>query len=151
MSSTPSSPIATVSTAAVRAGRIVSAIPALFLLFDGATKLMMIKPVVEGSAQLGYPPGVVPGLGATVLACLALYLWPRTSVLGAILLTGFLGGAVATHVRVGNPLFTHVLFPTYLGALVWGGLWLRDARVRALFPLPFRTARRQPVLVRRVA
>lgn len=88
--------------------------------------------VVDGAKQLGYAPDIVFSLGVTLLSCVAAYLFPRTSVLGAMLLTGYLGGAVATHVRVGSPLFTHVLFPTYVAALLWGSLVLRDARVRAL-------------------
>ena len=86
----------------------------------------------DGTAQLGSQPHHLPILGAIQLACLALYLLPRTAPLGAVLWTGYLGGAIAVHVRVGNPLFTHVLFPTYVAALLWGGLWLRDRRVRAL-------------------
>lgn len=87
---------------------------------------------MEGTLQLGYPASVLPGLGILLLACTLLYAIPRTSVVGAVLLTGYLGGAAATQVRVGNPLFTHVLFPTYFAALVWGGLFLRDRRVRNL-------------------
>ncbi len=113
-------------------GRILSGIAVLFLLFDGATKLVKLAPVVEATVQLGYPERAVVPIGALVLIGTALYLVPRTAVLGAIFLTGFLGGAVATHVRVGNPLFTHALFPTYVAALLWGGLALRDARLRAL-------------------
>jgi len=90
---------------------------------------------VEGTLQLGYPESVILGLGIILLACTVVYLMPRTAILGAILLTGYLGGAVATHVRVGSPLFSHVLFPVYLGVLIWGGLYLRDERLRALFPL----------------
>ena len=96
---------------------------------------MKPAPVVEGTVQLGYPESVLLGLGIVLLACTVLYVIPRTAILGAILLTGYLGGAVATHVRVGNPLFTHVLFPVYLGVLIWGGLYLRDERLRALIPL----------------
>jgi DoxX-like family len=93
-----------------------------------------VQPVIDGTTQLGYPPDIVFSLGVTLLSCVVAYLIPRTSVLGAVLLTGYLGGAVATHVRVGNPLFTHVLFPTYVAALLWGGLMLRDARLRAFLP-----------------
>jgi hypothetical protein len=107
----------------------------LFLLFDSAIKLMVIDPVVESFGQLGYPVSVSVGIGLLELVCLVLYVIPRTSVLGAILLTGYLGGAVATHVRVGSPMLTHVLFPIYVAALVWGGLFLREARLRALVPL----------------
>ena len=90
---------------------------------------------MESFGQLGYPVSLALGIGAVELACLVLYVIPRTSVLGAILLTGYLGGAVATHVRVGSPLLTHVLFPIYVAALVWGGLFLREGRLRALVPL----------------
>jgi DoxX-like family len=116
-------------------GRIMSALPALFLFVDAVGKLVKPAPVVEGTLQLGYPESVILGLGIVLLACTVLYVIPRTAILGAILLTGYLGGAVATHVRVGNPLFTHVLFPVYLGVLIWGGLYLRDERLRALIPL----------------
>jgi hypothetical protein len=107
----------------------------LFLLFDAIIKLIKIRPVVEGFARLGYPEGVAVPIGALLLVCVIIYVIPRTSVLGAILLTGYLGGAVATHVRVGDPLFSHVLFPTYVGLLIWGGLYLREERLRALVPL----------------
>jgi hypothetical protein len=116
-------------------GRGLSAVAALFLLFDGTGKLLGVQPVVEGTARLGYPPEIVFSLGAILLSCVLAYMIPRTSILGALLLTGYLGGAVATHVRVENPLFTHILFPTYIGALIWGGLILRDGRVRALLPI----------------
>ena len=118
------------------AGRILSALPILFLLFDSVAKLMRLPPVLEGMAKLGYSDNVAGPLGITLLICVVLYAVPGTSVLGAILLTGYLGGAVATHVRVGDPLLSHILFPTYVAALVWGGLYLRDTRLGAL--LPFR-------------
>lgn len=102
------------------AGRITSALPALFLLVDGAMKLVKPAPVVEATVRLGYPESVIFGLGIVLLACTVLYLVPLTSILGAILLTGYLGGAVATHVRVGENLFS-VFFPVLLGVLVWGG------------------------------
>ncbi len=117
------------------AGRILSGLPALFLLFDSVGKLVKPAPVVEGTVRLGYPESVILGLGMVLLACTVVYLIPRTSVLGAILLTGYLGGAVATHVRVGAPLFTHVLFPVYVGIMLWGGLYLRDDRLRTLVPV----------------
>jgi len=117
------------------AGHIVSAIPVLFLLFDSVIKFTAIEPVVESFGQLGYPISLAVGIGVVELVCLVLYVIPRTSVLGAILLTGYLGGAVATHVRVGSPLLTHILFPIYVAALVWGGLFLREGRLRALIPL----------------
>ena len=113
-------------------GRVLSGIAVLFLLFDGAGKLFQVQPVIDGTLQLGYPRDIVLSLGVILFTCVAAYVIPRTSVLGALLLTGYLGGAVATHVRVGNPLFSHVLFPTYVAALLWGGLILRDARVGAL-------------------
>jgi hypothetical protein len=98
-------------------------------------KLIPLNVVVEASEQLGIPAGLARTLGVLTLACTLLYAFPRTSVLGAILLTGYLGGAVASHLRVGDPLFTHVLFGVYLGVLIWGGLYLRDGRLRTLIPL----------------
>ncbi len=115
-------------------GRITSALPALFLLMDGVMKLFKPAVVVQATVQLGYPETVIVPLGIVLLACTILYLIPVTSILGAILLTGYLGGAVATHVRVGEGLFP-VSFPIILGVLLWGGLWLRNERLRALIPL----------------
>lgn len=126
---------APVSAKRLWAGRIASGLPALFLIVDGVMKLAKPAPVVEGTVQLGYSETVIVPLGIVLLACTVLYLIPRSSVLGAILLTGYLGGAVATHVRVGDPLFSHVLFPVYLGVLIWLGLYLRVDRVHALIPL----------------
>ena len=122
-----------VSVPARWTGRVLSTLAAAFLAFDAVIKLLVIRPVVDSFAQLGWPVHLAVTIGVLELACLALYLVPRTAVLGAVLLTGYLGGAIATHVRVENPLFSHVLFPTYVAALVWGGLWLRDRRVGALF------------------
>ena len=116
-------------------GRVLSGLAVLFLTFDAAIKLLRLPMAIDGTTQLGYPAGVVLPLGVVQAICLALYLIPRTSVLGAVLWTGYLGGAIATHVRLGNPLFTHVLFPVYVALLLWGGLWLRDPRLRALLPL----------------
>jgi hypothetical protein len=116
-------------------GRTMSALPALFLLVDAVGKLVKPAPVVEGTIQLGYPESVLLGLGIVLLTCTVLYVIPRTAVLGAILLTGYLGGAVATHVRVGSPLFSHILFPVYVAVLIWGGLYLRDERLRTLIPV----------------
>jgi hypothetical protein len=125
--------IGTPTTAARRwAGRILTGVAVLFLLFDTAIKLAGAKAAVDGTVQLGYAPHHLPVIGVIELACLVLYLVPRTAPLGAVLFTGYLGGAVATHLRLDNPLFSHVLFPTYVAALLWGGLYLRDARVRAL-------------------
>src|SRR5262249_53895580 len=107
-----------------------------FLLFDATVKLLVLPVVVQATAQLGYSPGVVFGLGVLELFCLIVYLVPRTSVLGAVLWTGYLGGAIARHLRLSAPLFSHSLFPTYVAALLWLGLWLRDAKLRAV--LPFR-------------
>jgi fucose permease len=115
-------------------GRIIGALPALFLLLDGVMKLVKPAPVVEATVRLGYPESVILGLGIVLIACTVLYLVPRTAILGAILLTGYLGGAVATHVRVGEGPFP-VLFPVVFGVMIWGGLWLRDERLRALIPL----------------
>jgi hypothetical protein len=116
-------------------GWIISSIVLLFLLFDGISKLMLIAPVVEATTQIGYPEDLIRPIGIIGLACAVLYAVPRTAVLGAVLLTGFLGGAVASHLRLEDPLFSHVLFGGYVGILVWGGLYLRDDRLRALFPL----------------
>jgi hypothetical protein len=118
----------------ILAGRVTSALPALFLLMDGIMKLVRPDVVVKTAIQLGYPESVILGLGIVLLACTVLYLIPRTSVLGAILLTGYLGGAVASHVRVEDGAFP-VLFPVILGALLWGGLVLRDGQLRALLPM----------------
>jgi fucose permease len=115
-------------------GRIIGALLALFLLLDGVMKLVKPAPVVEATVRLGYPESVILGLGIVLIACTVLYLVPRTAILGAILLTGYLGGAVATHVRVGEGPFP-VLFPVVFGVMIWGGLWLRDERLRALIPL----------------
>ena len=114
------------------AGRIISGLPALFMLVDGIMKLVKPAVVVDATVQLGYPESVIVGLGVVLIACTILYLIPRTAVLGAILLTGYLGGAVATHVRVGGPMFS-IIFPVIFGAMLWGGLYLRDERVRSLF------------------
>jgi hypothetical protein len=116
------------------AGRIVSAFAALFMLFDGVTHLLKPAPVAEAFARLGFPLSRSVELGVIDLVCLVLYVIPRTSILGAILLTGYLGGAVATHVRVGDPLFD-TIFPILIGALVWVGLYLLDRRLRTLIPI----------------
>ena len=115
-------------------GRLLGGLAVAFLIFDGVGKLLEVQPVIDGAKQLGYPQEVMFSLGLTLLICLLVYLVPRTSLLGAVLMTGYLGGAVATHVRVGSPLFTHVLFPTYVAAMLWGSLMLRDARLRAFLP-----------------
>lgn len=113
----------------------MSGLGVAFLLLDGGMKLFKPAPVREAFARLGYPETEIIGIGILLLICTAIYLIPRTSIFGAILLTGYLGGAVATHVRVSDPLFSHALFPTYIAALLWVGLYLREARLRALVPL----------------
>jgi hypothetical protein len=130
-------PVVTISNKALVTGRILSGLVVLFLLVDAGFKLIrpLPAPAVEAFGKLGYPVGLAGGIGILLLGCVALYLIPRTSVLGAILLTGYLGGAVASHVRVGDPWFSHALLPVYIGLLVWGGLYLRDQRLRALIPL----------------
>ena len=118
-----------------RLGKALSGLAALFLLFDSTGKLLQVQPVIDGTLSLGYPRDLVFTLGVILLACVLAYIIPRTAVLGALLLTAYLGGAVATQVRVDAPLFTHVLFPTYVAAILWGGLLLRDARLRAFLPI----------------
>jgi hypothetical protein len=120
------------STAPRWAGRVISGVAMLFLTFDMAIKLLGVQAAVDGTTALGFAPYHLPILGLIQLACLILYLVPRTAPLGAVLWTGYLGGAIATHLRLDNPLFSHTLFPIYVAALLWGGLYLRDARVRAL-------------------
>ena len=117
------------------AGWALTGLATLFMTFDIAIKLVDLQIVRDTMVQLGYPPQLGRTIGVIELVCLALYLNPRTSVLGAVLFTGVMGGAIATHMRVGDPLFSHVLFGVYLGAALWGGLWLREPRLRALFPV----------------
>lgn len=113
-------------------GRVLTGLAAAFLLVDGGGKILLARVYVEGTMAAGFPRAAVLPIGLILVASLAVHLIPRTAVLGAVLLTGYLGGAVATHVRLSNPLFTHTLFPIYFGALIWAGLYLRDARVRTL-------------------
>jgi DoxX-like family len=115
-------------------GRVLSTLAILFLTFDATIKLLRLPMVEEASAKLGYQAPTIFHIGMVLLVCVILYAIPQTSVLGAVLLTGYLGGAVATHTRVGDPLFSHILFPTYVGALLWLGLYLREPRLRALVP-----------------
>lgn len=122
------------SKAARSAGAVMSALPVLFLTFDGVIKILNLQPVVDASVLLGLPVDIAPGLGVVLLACLVIYLLPRTAVLGAILLTGYLGGATAIQVRVGAEPFS-LVFPILLGVLLWGGLYLRNPLVRSLLPL----------------
>ncbi len=122
------------SRRALWTGRTLSALAVLFLTFDSIGKLLQVPPVMTGSLELGYPAGTVFPIGVILLLCVVAYAIPWTSVLGALLLTGYLGGAVATHVRVGNPLFSHTLFPIYVAFVAWGGLVLRDARLLEFIP-----------------
>ena len=123
-----------VSRSARWLGRGLSGLAVLFLLFDGAIKLVPWPVVTETMDRIGYGSSetLARTLGVITVACTVLYAIPPTSILGAILLTGYLGGAIASHLRIGNPLFTHILFGFYLGLMVWGGLWLRDRKLRAL-------------------
>ena len=116
-------------------GRVLTGLSAAFLLLDGGMKLVKARVSVEGTVQVGYPESLVAPIGAVLILCTLIYLIPRTSVLGAILLTGYLGGAVATNLRIGGSLFGQVLFPVYFGVMVWGGLYLRDAKVAGLIPI----------------
>jgi len=126
-----------VSKPALWSGRLLSGLVILFLLFDGAIKLVPWPVVTETMDRIGYGSSETLAriLGAITIACTVLYAIPPTSILGAILLTGYLGGAIASHLRIGSPLFTHILFGVYLGLMVWGGLWLRDRKLRTLIPL----------------
>lgn len=119
------------------AGRVLSGLVILFLLFDAGLKLVAPQFAIDnGPPNLGWPPRIETMylLAILLLVPTLLHIWPRTAILGAILITGYLGGAIATQVRVGNPLFSHMLFGVYLGLMLWGGLWLRDPRVRAMIP-----------------
>ena len=116
------------------AGYVLTVLVALFLTFDTVIKVLKLAPAVQGTTKLGYPASAVLWIGLIELVCLTLYLVPRTSVLGALLLTGYLGGAIATHVRLGSPLLSHTLFPIYVALLLWGGLYLRETRLRELVP-----------------
>lgn len=123
---------------AVWTGRALSGLVILFLLADGAMKLVPLDIVLKTSEELGIPGELARTLGVLTIGCTVLYAIPRTAVLGAILLTGYLGGAIATHLLAGSPVLTHLLFGVYLGVMAWGGLYLRDERVRALMPLAWR-------------
>ena len=124
------------TTASIWVGRILSGLAIAFFVMDGVMKLVQPQAVIDATRQIGWPvdPMTLAVLGLVLLASTALYALPRTAVLGAILLTRYLGGAVASHARHGDPLLTHDLFGVYLGLFVWGGLWLRDARIRSLIP-----------------
>ena len=124
-----------ISNKALWTGRVVSGLVVAFLLFDGAIKLIPLDIVISTSRELGIPAEFARVLGVLTLLGAALYAFPRTAVLGAILLTGYLGGAIWTHMRIDSPLFSHTLFGVYLGLMIWGGLWLRNATLRELIPL----------------
>ena len=117
------------------AGRILTGLVVAFMTFDTVIKLIDLQVVRDSLDQLGYPAALGPTIGAIELICLLLYIFPRTAVLGAVLLTAVMGGAIASHLRVGDPLVSHTLFGVYLGAAIWGGLYRRDARLRAIFPI----------------
>jgi DoxX-like family len=116
-------------------GSILTGLVSAFLAFDVVLKVLQLAPAVETTTQLGYPVETILWIGLIELVFLVLYLVPRTSILGAVLLTGYLGGAIATHVRVGSPLLGYTFFPIYVAAMVWGGIYLRDARLRELLPV----------------
>jgi DoxX-like family len=132
-----SSPAQTVkaSQGQIWTGRVISGLIVAFMLLDAVMKFVKPAPVAEAFARTGWPVDLSVTLGAILLICTVLYVIPRTAVLGAILLTGYLGGAVATNLRLHNPLFSNTLFPVYFGILVWIGLWLRESRLRSVFPL----------------
>jgi hypothetical protein len=112
-------------------GRVITAVPIAFLIFDAVIKLMNIPPVAESFKSLGFKRNLALELGILELVLIAIYLVPRTAILGTVLWTGYLGGAIATHLRLDNPLFSHILFPIYVALPLWLGLWLRDARLGA--------------------
>ena len=118
-------------------GRVLSSLAVLFLSADAAGKLFAPEMMIANSPPLGLPaePGFHRMLGGILAICILLYAWPRSAILGAVLITGFLGGAIATHIRIASPLFSHTLFGVYIGLFVWGGLWLRNTKLRALFPI----------------
>lgn len=124
----------TISKSRLWTARIMSGLVILLMLFDSIFKFIQPDPVIEGSLELGYAEHHIVVMGILGLLSILLYAYPRTAILGAVLLTGYLGGAIATHVRVDNPLFSHILFPVYVAVLAWGGIWLRNARLRALIP-----------------
>jgi hypothetical protein len=115
-------------------GRALSAVVILFLLFDATSKLLNVEPVQRAMAELGYPGSAGMAIGWVGILCAALYAYPPTAALGAVLITGLCGGAIASHLRIGSPLFSHTLFGLYVGVLAWAGVWLRNARLRAALP-----------------
>jgi hypothetical protein len=127
------------TSVAERVGLVLTIVVVVFLLMDGGAKVLGADPAVEGTMELGFAESHVAVIGILALLGAAIYAWPRTAVLGAVILTGYLGGAVSVHLLEGNPIFTHTLFPVYLGALAWGALLLRDGSLRQVFPLRHRT------------
>lgn len=125
---------AAVSKKGLRTGQVLTALAVIFLLFDSITKLLRVDAVVKASAQLGYSSNQVFAIGAILLACIALYVIPRTAVLGAVVLTGYLGGAVEANFHAGTPAFSNALFPIYFAVIMWGGIYLRERRIRDLVP-----------------
>ncbi len=123
------------SKKALWAGRVLSGIAIVSMLFDSLTKILKVDAVVKASAQFGYPVSLLSAIGLILLVCLVIYVIPRTSILGALLITGYLGGAVEANLRIGTPLFSNALFPIYFAVIVWGGLYLRERRVREIFSL----------------
>jgi len=123
-----------VSNLSLWVGRVISGVVVLFMIFDGVTKVMKVQQVIDASVRIGFPVSTVVGIGITLLICVALYVTPRTSILGAVLLTGYLGGATAANVRAGSPVFNSA-FAVAFGVLTWLGLYLREKRLRALLPL----------------
>jgi hypothetical protein len=122
------------SNAGSRIGRALSIVAILFMFFDAAGKLFLESHVVEASTKIGYPVAAIRPIGVIALICTILYAVPRTAILGAVLLTGFYGGAVASKIRIEDPLFSSILFGVYFGLIAWGGIYLRDERLRTLFP-----------------
>ena len=129
--------VPTESKSKTRTGWALTGLAVAFFAMDAGGKLIAPEVMIANSPPLGIPadPTFYRELGAILAVCTVLYMWPRTAVLGAVLLTGYLGGAIASHLRVGSPLLSHTLFGVYLGLFVWGGLWLREPRLRAIFPL----------------
>ena len=123
-----------VSNGALWTGRTMSALAVIFLLFDSITKIIKVQQVMDATLQLGFPVNLVPVIGSILLISTILYVIPSTSVFGAILLTGYLGGAVVTNMRIESPLFSHTLFPVYMGILIWGGIYLRVNTLHRLIP-----------------
>lgn len=129
----------TISKSRLWTARIMGWLVILFMLMDSIFKFIQPEEVVQGTLELGYAEHHIAIIGALGLLSVLLYTFPRTSILGAVLLTGYWGGAIATHLRLDNPLFSHILFPVFLAILAWGAIWLRDERIRNLIPLIKRT------------